>query len=203
MVTRLTCSTPLNRYFKKTFEGPALWAKLCVFKTWTTKLYGKVCHKHSDTSYTNVQFSVCSLSFLLWNSFLTPVLNVFLSCDCLQTSMPLKWSCGSTVFALDLHPSRVPIVTKPTPVVYEDFQLWLDFLPQHFNHSHLVIYKTKNEIWLNTLWVGYELWRFHVHAFQFTTELQQSRMPWLKGFKVLVCFSQPMCLVKSKHYIIN
>lgn len=66
-----------------------------------------------------------------------------------------------------------------------------------------VISKTNNVvIWLNTVWIGYEFWKFHVPAFQFTTELQQSHMPYLKGFKVLVCFSQPMCPMKNKHYII-
>lgn len=38
--------------------------------------------------------------------------------------MPLKWNCGSTVFALDVHPSRVQIATKLTSVLYEGFQLF-------------------------------------------------------------------------------
>lgn len=35
------------------------------------------------------------------NLSLFPLLCEAVSCDCFQTSMPLKWNCGSTVFALD------------------------------------------------------------------------------------------------------
>lgn len=54
--------------------------------------------------------------------------------------MPLKWNCGSTVFALDLDPSGAQIVTRLTP---EGFWLEPVFLPQHFtlmskiNNQHL------------------------------------------------------------------
>lgn len=37
--------------------------------------------------------------------------------------MPLKWSCGSTVFALDFHPSRVQIATKLSSVLYEGLSM--------------------------------------------------------------------------------
>uniref|UniRef100_G3NS46 Uncharacterized protein n=1 Tax=Gasterosteus aculeatus TaxID=69293 RepID=G3NS46_GASAC len=53
------------------------------------------------------------------------VFQVYFSCDCFQTSMPLKWSCGSTVFALAVHPSRVQTVTALTSVPREGFHLRL------------------------------------------------------------------------------
>lgn len=66
--------------------------------------------------------------------------SVCVSPACFQTSMPLKWNCGSTVFALDLDPSAAQIVTRLTP---EGFLLKPVFLPQHFtltsktNNQHL------------------------------------------------------------------
>lgn len=101
------------------------------------------------------------------------VLDVFVSCDCFQTSMPLKWNCGSTVFALDVHPSRVQIVTRLTSVLYEGFQLWLVFLPQHFTLTS----ETNNQCWdlteLNSLKSGSEMkWnfsaKFHIPVFRAT-----------------------------------
>lgn len=41
------------------------------------------------------------LSEFFPNLSLFPLLCEAVSCDCFQTSMPLKWNCGSTVFALD------------------------------------------------------------------------------------------------------
>lgn len=52
--------------------------------------------------------------------------------------MPLKWNCGSTVFALDLDPSGAQIVTRLTP---EGFLLEPVFLPQHFTLAS----KTNNQ----------------------------------------------------------
>lgn len=77
--------------------------------------------------------------------------------------MPLKWSCGSTVFAL-YHPSKDPNVDKLTSVSYEGwfFGLFICFfhlppvsLPPHFTfiHSHCLESCLSVEAWLNTIWM--------------------------------------------------
>lgn len=77
--------------------------------------------------------------------------------------MPLKWSCGSTVFAL-YHPSKDPNVDKLTSVSYEGwfFGLFICFfhlppvsLPPHFTfiHSHCLETCLSVEAWLNTIWM--------------------------------------------------
>lgn len=50
-------------------------------------------------------------------------------------------------FCTRLHPSRVQIVTKLTSVLYEGFQLWLVFLPQHFRCFFIHKSKTNNQCW--------------------------------------------------------
>lgn len=87
------------------------------------------------------------------------------SFDCFQTSMPLKWSCGSTVFAL-YHPSKDPNVDKLTSVSYEGFLffflvcLFVFFIYHLFPYhriSHLSIHTVLRrvnsvEAWLNAVW---------------------------------------------------
>lgn len=76
-----------------------------------------------DSLYLNLA-SLSALSF-----------SVHVSPACVQTSMPLKWNCGSTVFALDVDPSGAHIVPP------EGFQLKPVFLPQHFT----LMSKKKNQ----------------------------------------------------------
>lgn len=76
--------------------------------------------------------------------------------------MPLKWSCGSTVFAL-YHPSKDPNVDKLTSVSYEGWFFWFVCffhlppvsLPPHFTfiHSHCLETCLSVEAWLNTIWM--------------------------------------------------
>lgn len=62
--------------------------------------------------------------------------------------MPLKWNCGSTVFALDVHPSRVQIATKLTSVLYEGFQ--------QFSGHNISLLRPRQVIdfgnWLKVVW---------------------------------------------------
>lgn len=68
--------------------------------------------------------------YLNWASLPTLSFSVHVSPACFQTSMPLKWNCGSTVFALDVDPSGAQIVTS------EGFQLKACFLATAF-HSYV------------------------------------------------------------------
>lgn len=75
--------------------------------------------------------------------------------------MPLKWSCGSTVFAL-YHPSKDPNVDKLTSVSYEGWFFWFVylffsfttcFLTTAFIHSHCLETCLSVEAWLNIIWM--------------------------------------------------
>lgn len=112
----------------------------CSFLPTITKPFGQVCHYDFHTNFTRYSvFSLALFPLSFSDRSFSFILNVFFLCDCFWTSMPLKWSCGSTVFALNLQPLRVQIMTKLTPVLYEGFQLRLVSLPQHFSctHSHV------------------------------------------------------------------
>lgn len=119
--------------------------------------------------------------------------------------MPLKWSCGSTVFAL-YHPSKDPNVDKLTSVSYEGWFFWFVYLFFSFTTCFLT---TAFHIYPFALsWDVPQCWGLTEHnlddasrkiahaVFQTTGELEGDTLARLKRFWffVLFFFTAPLYL---------
>lgn len=111
--------------------------------------------------------------------------SVCVSPACFQTSMPLKWNCGSTVFALAPDPSGAQAATRLTP---EAFLLQPVFLPQHFTLTS----KTNNQHlnWLMAVWNLDEPGVLETQCASVLLELKQNHMAASKGLLFLVLCSE-------------
>lgn len=66
--------------------------------------------------------------------------------------MPFKWSCGSTVFALDFHPFKSSDCFRANLfLVWRFFSLSL-FLCHHISDVFTYMAKTNNQYWVPTDW---------------------------------------------------